>query len=189
MSLLLHACCGPCLYYPAKIIAEEERSFSVYFYNPNIHPYREFRARLTGLESLCSEYGWPLIADRDYGLRLFLRTVVFRESQRCSSCYQLRLEKTARYAAEHDFSAFSSTLFYSIYQNHTLMKSLSEDFGQQYRLSFYYRDFRKGWNEGIDMAIKSGIYRQKYCGCIYSEQERYDNRLKKQMRRDKANHV
>ena len=144
---------------------------------------------MEALEHLCSINTWPLIADKEYGLKIFLRAVVFRESNRCSFCYHERLKKTAAFAALNDYSSFTSTLFYSKYQSHSLMKNISENLAFEYGITFYYQDFRTGWQEGIDMSIETGIYRQKYCGCIYSEQERFDNRLKKRLRKEKKKNV
>ena len=82
--------------------------------------------------------------------------------------------------------AFSTTLLYSRYQNHDLICSQSERLAEKYGVPFYYQDFRKGWQEGIDRSIEMGLYRQPYCGCIYSEQERYDNRWKKRQKRQQT---
>ena len=189
MSLLIHACCGPCLVYPASEFIRQGTDFTVYFFNPNIHPYKEFKNRLNSLIDLCTHKNYNLIHDPDYGLKYFLRTIIFREKSRCRLCYYMRLKKTVAVAAEMEFDYFSTTLLYSKYQNHHLLKSLSEQLSEDYSIKFLYRDFREGWEQGIDSSIKLGLYRQNYCGCIFSEQERFDNRLKKRLRKEKQAYV
>ena len=187
--MLLHVCCGPCLLYPAKILAGEGTEFTCYFFNPNIHPYREFKKRLNSFKELAESRKYPYIIDRDYGLRDFLRRVVFNESQRCRFCYQMRFEKTAKLAAANHHSVFSTTLLFSIYQNHALLKKQAQAAAEAHLVPFVYYDFREGWQQGRAEAIDANLYRQSYCGCLYSEQERYDNRLKKQMKRKENNNV
>ena len=95
-----------------------------------------------------------------------------------------RLEESARYAAEHGFDSFTSTLFYSIYQQHDLMRSVAERFAKEYGISFYYEDFRVGWQDGIDLSKELGLYRQSYSGCVFSEEERYSRALRKLQRKE-----
>ena len=189
MSLLLHLCCAPCLLYPQQVLNGDGFTFTGYFYNPNIHPYKEFRKRLDGVISYSKDQNIPLIIDRDYGLREFLRAVVFKEPQRCPVCYQMRLEKTVITAQERGFKYFSSTLLYSKYQNHSLIKKQGDNLSSKSPVSFIYRDFREGWQQGVDESLSLDMYRQPYCGCVYSEQERYDNRYKKKLRKEKRLHV
>jgi hypothetical protein len=156
-----------------------------YFYNPNIHPYREFKKRLNSLQDLAEKTNLPLHIDNEYGLNEYLRKVVFNEKKRCLLCYNMRLERTAKQAAKIRADAFSSTLLYSRYQNHEAIINIATKMAEKYGVEFYYEDFREGWQEGIDKAIEMELYRQSYCGCIYSEQERYDNKLKKKMRKER----
>ena len=189
MSLLLHTCCAPCLLYPEKVLTKKGIAFSGYFFNPNIHPYKEFRRRLDAVTSYTEEQKISLIVDRDYGLQEFLRAIVFKEDQRCPFCYQMRFEKTIHMAEKHGFESFSTTLLYSKYQNHKLLKQQGLELSATRPVAFLYQDFREGWQQGIDDSISLGLYRQSYCGCIYSEQERYDNRLKKRLRKEKKKNV
>ena len=99
-------------------------------------------------------------------------------------CYTWRLEQTARYARENGFDAFTSTLFYSIYQQHELMKKTAVRFAEQYGVSFHYEDFRPGWQEGIDLSLALELYRQPYCGCVFSEEERYSKEYLKRKRKE-----
>jgi len=185
MKLLLHVCCAPCSTYTVTKIREQGIDVSGYFYNPNIHPYREFKKRLDTVKEFAEKIDFDLYTEDDYGLTEYLRKVVFNEKQRCSICYDMRLEKTARYAADSGADAFSSTLLYSRYQKHDNIVATCRKMAEKYGIAFYYDDFRQGWQEGIDKAIEMELYRQPYCGCIYSEQERYDNRLKKRLRKER----
>jgi len=174
MNILLHICCGPCTAYPLQVLRGEGHAVQGWFHNPNIHPYQEFRRRLEALEVFSAARNLPVDYDREYGLREFLRQVVFHEEARCLSCYEMRLRAVARRAKETGADAFTSTLLYSRYQNHSALKSLGERLAVEYGVPFYYQDFREGWQEGIEMSVEMGLYRQPYCGCIYSEEERYD---------------
>ena len=188
MNLLLHMCCGPCSCYPVKVLREQGIEPTGYFFNPNMHPYKEWDMRLKAAEEFAARSEMKIITDKHYMLRDFLRRALAAEqveNGRCRMCYTWRLEETARYAAENGFDAFTSTLFYSIYQQHELMKETAEHFARVYGVKFYYEDFRPGWQEGIDMSMEMGLYRQPYCGCIFSEEERYSRELRKA--RKKAN--
>lgn len=188
MNLLLHMCCGPCSCYPVKVLREQGIEPTGYFFNPNIHPYKEWDMRLKAAEEFAARSEMKIITDKHYMLRDFLRRALAAEqveNGRCRMCYTWRLEETARYAAENGFDAFTSTLFYSIYQQHELMKETAEHFAKVYGVKFHYEDFRPGWQEGIDMSVEMGLYRQPYCGCIFSEEERYSRELRKA--RKKAN--
>lgn len=177
--LLLHVCCGPCTLYPLRVLREEALEPEGFFYNPNIHPYREFRRRISALKEVAEKRDLEVIWDKAYGLRKFLREVVFREDDRCEVCYYLRLCETVRVAKERGYALFSTTLLYSPFQAHELIRDIGEALARRFGLTFYYRDFREGYSEGQKEAIDLGIYRQSYCGCIFSEEERYDKKLRR----------
>jgi len=179
VKILLHSCCGPCTIYPLSILKSQNHDVTAYYYNPNIHPYKEFKRRLSTLQEYSIYEKFSLIAENQYGLTEFLQKVVFNEKARCPICYEMRLEKTAAYAAENGFDGFTTTLLYSRYQNHELIIDKCQKLVEAYSLQFIYEDFRQGWQEGIDLSIEKEMYRQPYCGCIYSEQERYDKSLRK----------
>ncbi len=179
MKILLHSCCGPCSLYPIKVLRQADFEISCFFYNPNIHPFKEFKRRLTTFTDYVIKEDIPFISDDNYGLIDFTRKIVFNETSRCSICYTMRMSRTAQYAAQNGFDAFSTTLLYSKYQQHDKIITLCENLAAQFQIKFIYEDFRVGWQEGIDGSIEQGMYRQPYCGCIYSEQERYDKKLKK----------
>ncbi len=178
-NLLLHICCGPCTLYPLRTLREEGLEPVGFFYNPNIHPYREFRKRMAALREVAEKRSLEVIWNRDYGLREFLREVVFREEDRCEVCYYLRLSETARLAKELGHSAFSTTLLYSPFQKHDLIRDIGETLARRFGLNFLYRDFREGYRKGQKEALELGLYRQPYCGCIFSEQERYDKKFRR----------
>lgn len=176
MNLLLHICCAPCAIYPLQTLKDEGHQVTGFFYNPNIHPFIEYRKRLDTLLDFAEKIDLPLIHSEDYPLEDFMRMVTFRETMRCDPCYHLRLNRTAWTAREKGFDGFTSTLFYSKYQRHQSMKTIAEALSIETDAIFYYRDFRTGWKEGITESRNLGMYRQQYCGCLYSERERYMHR-------------
>lgn len=187
MNLLLHMCCGPCSCYPVKKLREDGIEPTGYFFNPNIHPYKEWDMRLKTAKEFAEKVDMNIITDENYMLRDFLKKALMAESVengRCRMCYTWRLEQAAKFAAENGFDSFTSTLFYSIYQQHDLMKETAEFFAEKYGVSFYYEDFRTGWQEGTDISIDLGLYRQPYCGCIFSEEERYSKAIRKQKKKE-----
>ena len=177
--ILLHICCGPCTVYPLSVLQEEGLTVRGYFHNPNIHPFREFRKRLQAARTVAEQRDLAVDYDPEYGLQDYMRKVVFHEQQRCELCYEMRLAATARHAIKIGAEAFSTTLLYSRYQKHELIRRIGEQIAARLNIPFYYRDFREGWQAGIDMAIAMDLYRQSYCGCIYSEQERYDKKMRR----------
>ena len=186
MKLLLHACCAPCSVYCIKSLRNENIEPTVYWYNPNIHPYMEYKARRDTLKEYTKIIGVTAIFEEDYGLREFCKNVINDLGNRCVKyCYRVRLEQTAKYAKENGYDTFSTTLLISPYQNHEALKQIGEELGQKYGLKFLYRDFRIGFREGQNEARELGLYMQKYCGCVFSEEDRYS----KQIKRDKENNI
>lgn len=179
MKILLHTCCGPCSIYPLSRLRAQGHEITAYFYNPNIHPFREFKKRLASMRLLADKENLEVIYESRYGLKEYLRQVVFKEDERCRICYDMRLSEVARLAAEQGFEAFSSTLLYSRYQQHGEICRQGEELAARHGIDFFYEDYREGWQEGIDRSIAMDLYRQPYCGCIYSEQERYDKKMRK----------
>jgi predicted adenine nucleotide alpha hydrolase (AANH) superfamily ATPase len=173
MKVLLHICCAPCAVYPVDHLSASGHRVRGFFYNPNIHPYQEFARRIATLEDYAAKIRLPIIWDRNYHLEEFLRTIVFREQDRCRFCYYLRLKATARMAKGGKFDAFTSTLLYSKFQNHEMIRELGEQVVQEVGVPFYYIDFRQGWSAGTVQAKKLGLYKQQYCGCIFSERDRF----------------
>ncbi len=104
-----------------------------------------------------------------------MRLLVYRESARCRFCYSMRLRQAAYIAKTGNFQAFTSTLLVSPYQNHKLVQEIGQAAGAEYGIAFIYMDFRTGFQEGQQQARKANIYRQQYCGCIYSERDRFQD--------------
>ena len=175
----MHLCCGPCSLYPLEVFQEKGYKVRGYFFNPNIHPFREFKKRLGAVEEVAARRNLTVDYQREYGLRDFIRKVVFNEDSRCAICYEIRLTAAAEHAKAVGAEAFTSTLLYSRFQKHDIIRQIGERLAEQHNVPFYYEDFRQGWQQGIDMSKEMELYRQSYCGCIYSEQERYDKRFRK----------
>lgn len=174
MKLLLHTCCGPCTIYPLRVLREQKYDVMGFFYRSNIHPFTECLKRQETLETYARSVDLNIISEKKYDLEGFLRQAVFREADRCRICYHSRLQATAHLAQKGKFDAFSTTLLYSKFQQHDTIAAIGESLGRLVGVPFYYQDFRLGWKEGITVSKKLGMYRQNYCGCIYSERERYD---------------
>jgi len=172
-----------------QALSEEDIKPELYWNNPNIHPYTEYRARRDALKTFAEKEKLALCMDDDYGLKSFVNAVeneimgatAFSSAyqkedssfSRCTFCYWLRLDRTARYAAMKEYEAFSTTLLISPYQNHVLIRQTGEELAAFYGIEFLYRDFRPRFREGQNQARAASYYMQKYCGCIYSEEERY----------------
>ena len=173
MKLLLHMCCAPCSIYPVRVLREAKHDVMGYFYGSNIHPYNECLKRRQTLADYAETIDLKLIVSEDYDLEHFLRNVVYREKHRCLFCYEERLRTTAQIAKRGKFDCFSTTLLYSKFQKHDAIQSIGCSVAQEVGIPFVYQDFRTGWKEGVDTSKAIGMYRQQYCGCIYSEKERY----------------
>jgi len=180
-KVLLHCCCAPCSVSCVEPLRAEGIEPVAFWYNPNIHPFKEYEARRNCLIEHSKNIGMELIICEDYGLRDFVKNVSNNIDGRCVYCYDHRLKKTAEYAAENGFKAFTSTLLSSIYQDHELMVSIAKKYADIYGVEFLYRDFRPNFRSGNTTARDMGLYMQKYCGCIFSGEDRY----KKQIERDK----
>lgn len=173
MNVLLHICCGPCALYPLAALRAEGIHVVGWFFNHNIHPYQEFARRRDTARAMAEREGLELVVRDEYRLEEFLAHVASAPERRCAYCYSSRLDAVAAEARAQGFDAFTSSLFYSRYQNHAVMRQLAEEAAQRHGVAFLYRDFRTGWQEGIRRSKELGLYRQQYCGCIYSEKERY----------------
>jgi len=170
----MHTCCAPCSVYCIKSLREEGIEPTLYWYNPNIHPYTEYKARKDTLVEYSNMINVKLIINEDYGLDKFCENVSYDIQNRCLKyCYITRLEETVKYAKENGFDSFTSTLFVSPYQKHEELKKICESLSKKYEIDFLYRDFRVGYKVGREEARELGLYMQKYCGCIYSEEDRY----------------
>ncbi len=170
---LLHICCAPCSIRCIEALREEGIEPVGYWYNPNIHPYTEYRSRKTALQEYARSIGMSLLVNDEYGLRPFVHAIYPDLEHRCETCYRLRMDETARRAAEEGFTAFTTTLLISPYQNHELLIRTANEAAAKHGVSFLYRDFRPYFREGQQSAREAALYMQKYCGCVFSEEERY----------------
>lgn len=173
MSVLLHTCCGPCACYSTKRLLDEGLQPILFFYNPNIHPYQEQKLRLEGFRQLADYRKLSTIVEPGYELEEFLKLVAVDPKNRCGECYRIRLSRTAAKAKELNLESFSTTLLISPYQNRELICEIGRGLAQEYSLQFHDEDLRPGFRESQNIAKELGLYRQKYCGCIYSEKDRY----------------
>ncbi len=178
MDLLLHICCAPCSIYSWQYFEQQGYNIEGYFFNPNIHPYKEFERRKNALLSLMEEENRKVKLEGDYPLEDFLTQAVKELDDRCRLCYTIRLKQTAVYAREQGIKNFSTTLLLSPYQNHELLKEVGFKIAAEQEINFIYTDLRPGFKESIRRARESNIYVQGYCGCVFSEKERYYSRSK-----------
>ena len=173
MKTLLHICCAPCANQCIEQLRGENIEVTGFWYNPNIHPFTEYRSRRNCLREYAQTIDLPLIEKNDYALRPFVREVAADIANRCVKCYEMRLFETAKAAKEGGFDSFTSSLFISPYQNHELMVDVANRAAEEYGVAFLYRDFRPVFKAGQEKARELGFYMQKYCGCVFSEEERY----------------
>lgn len=172
-DIVLHTCCAPCLVKCADELQKEGFSLLIYWYNPNIHPYTEYKSRKNTLIDYAKSKDLKLILNDKYGLRDFISAIYPNFSNRCVYCYKARLNETAKYAYENGYKLFSTTLLISPYQNHELIIEIGKEAAKNHGIEFLYRDFRPYFRESQKVARELGLYMQKYCGCVFSEEERY----------------
>lgn len=182
MKLLVHACCAWCLAKCLPGLAREgvePGAATIFWYNPNIHPLIEYRRRLKALKMLCERAGLPLADGREegeeregYGLVAFCRAVQGREAApaRCAVCYGMRMRRAARAAKEGGYDAFTTTLLTSLQQDHALLRAAGKEAAEEFGVRFLYRDWR---GEMADGQLTKWLYKQSYCGCVFSEYDRY----------------
>ena len=164
MKLLMHTCCAPCSVYCIDSLRKEGIEPTLYWYNPNIHPYMEYKARRDCLKDYANSINVQAIFEEKYGLDEFCKNVVNDLENRCTNyCYITRLEKTVQYAKENGYDAFTTTLLVSIYQKHEEIIKICKMLSEKYDIEFVYRDFRVGFREGQTKARELGMYMQKYC--------------------------
>ncbi|MFH0941365.1 MAG: epoxyqueuosine reductase QueH [Candidatus Omnitrophota bacterium] len=180
VKVILHICCGPCAVYPARALIDEGFDVEGFFYNPNIHPYSEYKKRYEAVLAAAERLSLSVIYHR-YDFEKFIREISCIESrgEQHMFCWRIRLEETARVAAEHGIPNFTTTLLLSPYQDIDKIKILGEELALKYGLSFLARDFRRGFAESHKVSKEWQLYHQNYCGCIYSEKEAIEQREKK----------
>ena len=168
-KMLLHACCAPCAEYPVSDLISQGIVPDVLYYNPNIHPKFEFERRREQVEKLGEIYGLSCFYSDDFRIDDWLsRSWEGKYASRCDMCYEIRMGFVARYAKEHGYDSFSTSLLVSPYQQHDKIAQIARACSEKYGVAFSYYDWRPNFREGQTMAREHGLYRQKYCGCIYS---------------------
>lgn len=173
MNLLIHICCGPCSIIPLADFKLEDISVSGVYFNPNIHPFSEYERRLGAARQYCEENGVGLI-EGPYLVADYFRALAGQldKPERCRRCFRLRLGRTAEMAKERGFDAFSTTLLVSPYQQHEDLRAAGAAVSGEQGIEFIYRDFRAGYHDSVVESRRLGMYRQSYCGCLFSEHER-----------------
>lgn len=180
-KVFFHACCGPCLSGIVDGLNEfksEEIEVTAFYFNPFIHPYLEYELRKTSFERYCSQKNIDYCVEDAYDIN-GIYIAENSSDNRCKVCYSARLDKTAKIAKEKGFSAYSTTLLISPYQDHELLIELGEKFAQKNEIDFYYHDFREFFHRSKVSAKTYNLYKQQYCGCIFSEYERYSDEKQK----------
>jgi predicted adenine nucleotide alpha hydrolase (AANH) superfamily ATPase len=175
MKLLLHVCCAPCVIHPFEVLKDEGFStIAGFFYNPNIHPYTEYIARKLAFEEYARKNKLRVFFHK-YDMKNFFRTICGNEEfgTRCELCWRMRLEETAHFASQNSYTHFTTTLLVSPYQDQKKIKQIAEEVARKYNVAFVSRDFRDGFRASQDKAKEEKMYRQKYCGCVFSEEERH----------------
>jgi predicted adenine nucleotide alpha hydrolase (AANH) superfamily ATPase len=174
-SVLVHICCAHCAAYTIEYWRQQGYETSAYWYNPNIHPYQEHQQRLESMQSLAQQTNLPLFIEEGYDFIEYFRRVVGHEGDRCHYCFQMRLLKTAEYANRHGFTAFTTTLLISPQQKHELIMETGNAAAAETGAEFLYADLRKHYSDSRHLTKPLNLYRQQYCGCLYSEWERYSH--------------
>lgn len=167
-EVLLHVCCAPCAEFPLQALREEGFEVSGYFINPNIHPREEHEKRLSNVEKFSDLKNFPIVIDGNYQEDKWRAFPTMDKAAHCRSCYSVRMELAAKYAAANGFRVFTTALLVSPWQDQEAIIAAGEAAAKRHGIRFLVRDFRDGYREGQEMARLDGLYRQKYCGCIYS---------------------
>jgi predicted adenine nucleotide alpha hydrolase (AANH) superfamily ATPase len=172
-KVLIHVCCAHCAAYTSEYWRGQGYEVGGFWYNPNIHPFTEHKQRLESMEALAKETNLALIVSPDYDIVEYFRRVAGHETERCHYCFELRLNKTAEAALKNGFNAFTTTLLISPHQKHELIKKVGEKVAEEKGIEFLYADLRKRYSDSRHITKPMNLYRQQYCGCLFSEWERY----------------
>lgn len=172
-SILVHTCCAHCSAYTVEYWRSQGYIVSGFWYNPNIHPFTEHNLRFEAVKKLSETMDFPLIVAEGYDFKEYFRRAAGQEESRCGACFGLRLGTAARKARELGINAFTSSLLISPHQKHELAKEMGEKAAAENGVIFLYADLRKRYSDSRHITKPMELYRQQYCGCIYSEYERY----------------
>jgi predicted adenine nucleotide alpha hydrolase (AANH) superfamily ATPase len=187
MKILLHICCSNCALYPVKLFRSEGHSLTGFWFNPNIHPLEEYECRLDSFKQLSKEWKMDVVFREEHKPEAFFKMFGLNSlnglnslkglkippfPERCKSCYKLRLEETAIEASKEGFDAFTTTLLISPYQSFEEIEKAGKALAERHNVEFRPWDFRPYFREAMALSKELGLYRQKYCGCIFSKNER-----------------
>lgn len=172
-KVLIHVCCAHCAAYSVEHWRQQGYEVGAFWYNPNIHPYMEHQQRLESVRAWALQAGLPLIIAEGYDMVEYFRRVANHEAERCGYCFELRLAKAAETTRQRGFNAFTTTLLISPHQKHELIKETGERVAGEKGVAFLYADLRKRYSDSRHLTKPLNLYRQQYCGCVYSEWERY----------------
>ena len=178
-KLLIHSCCAPCSSYVLEYLSEHF-NITILYYNPNIYPEEEFTKRLSEQQRLVSEMGLSAkVIDIGYQSEKFYNAVKGLENlpegdKRCEKCFLLRLEETAKMAKEAGFDYFTTTLSISPLKDEQLLNKIGRELSEKYGVKYLYSDFKKrnGYKRSIELSAKYNLYRQDYCGCVFSRRDK-----------------
>jgi len=178
-KLLLHACCGPCSSYVVEYLSKYF-DITIYYYNPNTYPEAEFNRRLDELNKFINNFNNKIkVIEENYNPIEFYNNIkglehLGEKSRRCYNCYKLRMNKAALYAKENNFAYFTTTLSISPYKNANWINEIGSKLENKIGVKYLYSDFKKkdGYKRSLELSKEYGLYRQEYCGCVYSKEER-----------------
>ena len=178
-KLLLHSCCAPCSSYVISYLTNYF-DITILYYNPNIYPYEEYMKRKEEqikLINTINKIHKLDIIDCEYDNKKYNELIKGLEKEpekgkRCTICYKMRMEKTAKIAKENNYDYFCTTLSVSPFKNATLINEIGKQLEEEYNINWLYSDFKKkdGYKKSIELSQKYNLYRQNYCGCVYSKQ-------------------
>lgn len=188
-SLFLHSCCAPCSSYVLEYLSQYFR-ITVYYYNPNIYPPKEYGERTSEVERLIRELpaAHPIsFKPGEYRPEQFYEAVRGHEKdpeggERCGLCFELRLREAARLAAEGGFDYFATTLTISPMKDAKRLNRIGEELGREYGVKYLCSDFKKkdGYRRSTELSREYGLYRQDYCGCVFSMRERDERKRREE---------
>jgi len=175
-KILVHICCAPDALYVMGVL-KDEYDVSGYFYNPNIHPREEFELRLEETRKVAQALNFELIEEVYDDDKWFEITLKYKDEpekgKRCDICYAMRLKKTAQKASDLGFDTFTTVMSLSPWKKADVLNQTGKMFAHKYKINYLEADFKKkdGFRKSVELSKLHGLYRQHYCGCIYSKKE------------------
>lgn len=173
-KIIVHVCCGVCSIMTFKILEEKFEPIGFWF-NSNIHPYEEYRRRLQNAGYVFQKIGKNIEWDMNYDIVGWFSSIIQvakDKNSRCKKCYEIRLEKTAQFARQKGIKLFTTTMLYSIHQDAQSIEKIGHLMAEKYSLEFLPIDLREHYQKGQEISRRWSVYRQRYCGCLFSELER-----------------